>query len=97
MATDKATGMTTDDKPKANEKRKTGEFPIRPLDDLRRFRDRYPRGANAAPGPDGSDAGEDEVDFGLKRSTPEEAWQFYLDSLKPNAGDDELTEFLNDG
>lgn len=37
-----------------------------------------------------------EEDFGLRRSTPDEGWLFYLESLDDGKGEDELTEFLDD-
>lgn len=41
-----------------------------------------------------------EEDFALRRSTPDEGWLFYRESLGENKGEgedgDELTEFLND-
>lgn len=78
----------------------TLEVPIRDFTDLRRLRRLYrnsvtgvypPRVLNEQPL-----LGGEEEEFGLVRSTEEEAWQFYLESLNADEEEDDLTEFLND-
>lgn len=88
------------------EKRKTdpeasedAAFPIRDFLDLRRLRRTYLRCGDRPTAVDSSsnpipEDGED--DFGLKRSTEEEALEFLRESLAGDSGDDPLTEFLDD-
>ena len=79
------------------------DFPIREFPDLRDLRCAYGRGGDhpvgaAAVGPH-PDEGEE--DFGLRRSTREEALQFLRDIIavrdaETEDGDDPLAEFLDD-
>lgn len=89
-----------DDKPK---KRRCGEaeekdIPIRDFPDLRRLRKAYLNRDGKPVGVDSNDTPLhdcEEGDFGLTRSTPEEAWEFLRQMLE-ESHDDDLTEFLDD-
>jgi hypothetical protein len=75
------------------------KIPIRDFSDLRFLRTAYVRrgekpigvDSNGHPLPD-----EHEEDFGIRRSTADEALQFLRDSLSDADADDSLLEFLND-
>ena len=75
------------------------EIPICDFPDLRNLRRAYLKkddlpielDSNDNPRPDTT-----EEDFGLRRSTAEEAWEFFRAIMEAEDGPDDLTEFLND-
>ncbi|MDR1745225.1 MAG: hypothetical protein LBS30_05680 [Planctomycetota bacterium] len=74
-------------------------IPIRDFADLRSLRKSYLQRNEKPIGIDSNNhpiADEQEEDFGLKRSTVDEALQFYRDSLSGDEANDSLSEFLND-
>lgn len=78
-------------------------FPIRDLPDLRRLRRSYSKRGDSPMAVDsaGNHLPHDrEEDFGLQRTTEEEAAEFLRELIRErdgDAGDDPLTEFLKDG
>lgn len=87
------------DKKDGCEPAKKRDFPIRDLPDMRNLRKAYLKKNDKPIGVDSADnpiPHEDEEDFGLKRSTPEEAREFLEETLRCDEADDPLTEFLND-
>ena len=87
---------------KKEPEKECGEFRIRDFPDLRRLRKAYLKCGDKPVAVDSSDTplpDDSEEDFGLKRSTEEEAWQFLRDSTAPendHAADDPMREFLED-
>lgn len=91
----------TESKKKDGDAKKPDErkIPLRDFPDIRKFRGIYLRNndkpvevdSNDTPLPEG-----EEEDFGIRRSSDEEAWDFYRQVVCDEESDDELTEFLND-
>ena len=75
------------------------EISIRDLPDLRKLRKTFLTKDGKPVEVDSNDTprheGEEE-DFGLQRSTEEEAWEFYRQNLADDACGDDMTEFLDD-
>lgn len=95
------------DKEKKDEKKKKEDedIRIREFPDMRCLRKTYLSKGGKPVQVDSNDTPrhdveEEEEDFGLKRSSDEEAWQFFCDTQADEKGDkeqrDELTEFLDD-
>ena len=91
--------MSDTDKKKHDPGSDTDSFPIRDFPDLRRLRKAYLKKGDKPIGVDSADnptPDECEEDFGLTRSTTEEALEFLRQSQCGDEPDDALREFLDD-